>query len=272
MTRPLIGMTLLCSLGLGLGLEMAAPSDAQAATRNTAQVHRPPRASGRVPVGFPALLARGRPARDPAAVRLPGIAMEHITSHATFTLRPDLRGGGFSSRQMQALAAFLRCHHTGRKRPMDPRLISLLYATARHYNNAKIHVISGYRAPKVAKAKGNTKSPHKRGVACDFRLEGVSLPALRDYLRRAYHNVGVGYYPNSGFVHLDVGRTQSAFWIDYSGPGEPARYSADPQADLRDGTAERGGPMPPAPLLEDEAATAETPDAEDAPARAAHGT
>lgn len=265
-------MTLLCSVGIGLG--MASPSDAQAASKRAASSERRTvsRHAGRVPVGFPALLARGRPTRDAKVVRLPGVAMEHITSHATFTLRPDLRGGGFSSRQMQALAAFLRCHHTGRKRPMDQRLISLLYATARHYNNAKIHVISGYRAPKVAKSKGNSKSPHKRGVACDFRLEGVSLPALRDYLRRAYHHVGVGYYPNSGFIHLDVGRTHDAFWIDYSGPGEPARYSADPQGDLRDGTAERGGPPPsaPAPLLEDDGATAETPD--EAPGRPTHGT
>ena len=30
--------------------------------------------------------------------------------------------------------------------------------------------------------------------------------------------------PNSGFIHVDVGRQKDAFWIDYSGPGEKARY------------------------------------------------
>ena len=56
---------------------------------------------------------------------------------------------------------------------------------------------------------------------------------LRDYLRGAFAHVGVGYYPNSDFVHLDVRQKQSAFWIDYSGPGERARYSRSPEEDVR---------------------------------------
>jgi len=36
--------------------------------------------------------------------------------------------------------------------------------------------------------------------------------------------VGVGYYPNSSFVHLDV-RTEKTFWIDYAGSGQPPRYT-----------------------------------------------
>lgn len=188
----------------------------------------------RVPITVPALLARSRPAASPGGrqVLAPPIEMEHITSHAHHLLRPDVRGGGFSPRQMRTLMDFLRCHHTNKRRPMDPRLVSLLYQTARHYNNAKLYVIAGYRAPSVAAAKGNPKSPHKRGVACDFRLAGVPIEALRDYLRRTYNNIGVGYYPNSGFIHLDVGRTQSAFWIDYSSPGAPAQYAASPDSDL----------------------------------------
>ena len=83
--------------------------------------------------------------------------------------------------------------------------------------------------------KGNPRSPHKRGVACDFRIEGVALPVLRDYLRNTFHGVGVGYYPISNFVHLDVGRKQDAFWIDYSGPGETPRYGHWPPTDHGDG-------------------------------------
>ena len=50
--------------------------------------------------------------------------------------------------------------------------------------------------------------------------------------------VGVGYYPNSSFVHLDVRKDRSAFWIDYSGPGERAVYSATPDQDLKNGRAD----------------------------------
>ena len=62
-----------------------------------------------------------------------------------------------------------------------------------------------------------------KGLACDFRVEGVKTTELRDYLRKAFDKVGVGYYPNSTFVHLDVRKDRSAFWIDYSGPGGAGR-------------------------------------------------
>jgi hypothetical protein len=58
---------------------------------------------------------------------------------------------------------------------------------------------------------------------------------LRDYCR-TLKNVGVGYYPNSTFVHLDV-RTTPAFWIDYSKPGEPPRYNA-PNVEADEGTSD----------------------------------
>jgi hypothetical protein len=48
----------------------------------------------------------------------------------------------------------------------------------------------------------------------------------------------VGYYPNSSFIHLDVRKDRSAFWIDYSGPGERSMYADDPVADLKTGRAD----------------------------------
>ena len=49
----------------------------------------------------------------------------------------------------------------------------------------------------------------------------------------------MGYYPNSSFVHLDVRKSASAFWIDYSGPGENAQYAANAAEDLASGRADR---------------------------------
>lgn len=168
---------------------------------------------------------------------LPPVRMQHLTTHEQFVLRPD-EGGHFGSKRLRGFRHFLRCHHTGKEHPMAPRLAELLYQTAHHFGDRAITVVAGYRAPKVAKAKGNTRSPHKKGVACDFRVDGVKVAEVRDYVRRTFKGVGVGYYPNSGFVHLDVGRKQSAFWIDYSGPGQRAEYASDPERDLRSGAAE----------------------------------
>lgn len=162
---------------------------------------------------------KGAPKASPAAM------LVAINTHETFALRPDGKGR-FDGKTLKAFANFLRCHHTGRKHAIAPRLLQLLYATAKQFDFQRIVVVAGYRAPKVAREKGNPKSPHKQGVACDFRIEGVANTDLRDFLRDKFDRVGVGYYPNSGFIHLDV-RTANAFWIDESGPGERARYTRD---------------------------------------------
>jgi hypothetical protein len=130
---------------------------------------------------------------------------------------------------------FLRCHYTNKQHAMNPRLVRLLYQTGRHWPGQRVEVVSGYRSPTVAK---NPRSPHMAGLACDFRVAGVKNTELRDYLRGTMKKVGVGYYPNSSFVHLDVRKDRSAFWIDYSGPGERALYSQAPGEDLKTGRAE----------------------------------
>ncbi|MFO0577871.1 MAG: DUF882 domain-containing protein [Polyangia bacterium] len=177
------------------------------------------------------------PARGRAAARPPVIALEHLTTHAAFSLRPDLPSGGFSAQQMKSLSALLRCHHTGQRHAINRRLAEILYSTARHYHNAKLFIVAGYRAPRIAQKKGNPKSPHKRGVACDFQVSGVANEEVRDFLRGTFRNIGVGYYPNSGFIHVDVGRKRDAYWIDYSSPGQPARYTA--QTEVTEQTAPR---------------------------------
>lgn len=124
---------------------------------------------------------------------------------------------------------------------MSERLARVIYQVSKHFDWKRVVVVAGYRAPRVARRKGNPKSPHKKGVACDFRIEGVSNEELRDFERTLPH-VGVGYYPNSEFVHLDVDPSRSkhsAFWIDYSGPGQRARYAKDPLVVLQQEREER---------------------------------
>jgi uncharacterized protein YcbK (DUF882 family) len=164
--------------------------------------------------------------------RPPSVEMAALNTHETFALRPNATGH-FTRNELRGWNRFLRCHHTGRTHYMATRLAFLIYETAKHFNFGKVLVVAGYRAPRVAREKGNPKSPHKKGLACDFRIDGVSNTELRDYLRSAFGHIGVGYYPNSEFVHLDTRQGASAFWIDYSAPGERARYSRSPEEDLR---------------------------------------
>ena len=59
----------------------------------------------------------------------------------------------------------------------------------------------------------------------DFRVQGVSNRAVRDYCR-TFVATGCGYYPRSVFVHMDT-RDESAQWVDWSRPGERPRYGSE---------------------------------------------
>ena len=119
--------------------------------------------------------------------------------------------------QTEALNGFdhiLRDHRQDLAAPMDKGLFDLLYRlqTQLSYRN-EIHIISGYRSPKtnaMLAARSNRvarKSYHMKGMAVDIALPGVPLAQVRD-AALSLKSGGVGYYPKSGFVHLDTGRVR----------------------------------------------------------------
>lgn len=128
----------------------------------------------------------------------------------------------------------LRDRRANRARTVEPRLITMLYLVGQYYD-AQLEVVSGYRIRGVNASEG---SRHGAGAACDFRIHGVNTMELVRYLDGTFANAGVGYYPTSGFVHLDS-RRPSYYWIDRSGPGQRSRTRsrtaegrADPSRDV----------------------------------------
>jgi len=105
---------------------------------------------------------------------------------------------------------------TGTRPETDPRLIRLLAKVSGHFGSRPIRIVSGYRTRSFYE-----DSRHKLSRAVDFSIPGIDNVTLRDYLR-TLTSVGVGYYPNSSFVHLDV-RDTNTYWVDYAGPGEAPR-------------------------------------------------
>jgi uncharacterized protein YcbK (DUF882 family) len=198
-----------------------------------------PTAAAATIAATPATTKAAKAPRPPKPVKNGPVVLYHVNHKETLSLRlRDAKGKPVKGVQKR-FDRFLRCHHTNVRHAMHPRLIRLIYQTGRHWPGKKVEVVSGFRNPTVAK---NPRSPHMKGLACDFRVEGVKATELRDYLRTTYEKVGVGYYPNSTFVHLDVRKDRSAFWIDYSGPGERAVYSENPGEDLKTGKADQYHP------------------------------
>ena len=108
----------------------------------------------------------------------------------------------------------LRDFRTDQVYPIDPRLLDLLTRLRGVLrSSAPYLVIGGYRSPETNEMLRETtegvaaNSLHLVGQAIDMRVPGRSLTAVH----RAALGMqagGVGYYPNSDFIHVDVGRVR----------------------------------------------------------------
>jgi uncharacterized protein YcbK (DUF882 family) len=118
--------------------------------------------------------------------------------------------GGFATPDLDRVAHLLRAA-TGDEHPIDPRALSLVYRIATHFSVPEIRVVSGYRVPRPG-----SRSNHGKGRAMDLVVPGVPDEEVARFVRDIGF-VGVGVYPTSQFVHVDV-RPRSYFWVDVSGP------------------------------------------------------
>jgi uncharacterized protein YcbK (DUF882 family) len=167
-----------------------------------------------------------------AALALPALAMPHIANAATIaanqrklalanlhtgeTLKTVYwEGGNYVPGALGEINHILRDFRTNDVHPIDAKLLDLLN-TLHHKLGSSVpfSVISGYRSPKtnatLAEASNGVAkhSLHMEGQAIDIHLEDVALKDLRRgaiALKRG----GVGYYPASDFVHVDVGRVRT---------------------------------------------------------------
>jgi uncharacterized protein YcbK (DUF882 family) len=112
---------------------------------------------------------------------------------------------------LKEISRLLRDHRTGDIKRIDPRLVDLLYAMRRQLGTSKaFDVVSGYRSPTTnamlrRQSKRVAKSSfHMEGKAIDIRVPGIE-PRKLALLARDIGGGGVGYYPRTNFIHLDVG-------------------------------------------------------------------
>jgi len=128
--------------------------------------------------------------------------------------------GTFDAQALDTLAGVFRCKRTGDRRPIDPRLLEVLSHIYDRYGKP-VQLLSGYRNQE------NTYSFHYRGSAADIRVPGVSIRSLRRFAETLDSGtMGVGLYPRSGFVHVDVRPPPSYRWVDNSTTPERERSSA----------------------------------------------
>ena len=124
------------------------------------------------------------------------------------------RDGSYVEEALARLNAFLADFRSGDAAQMDPRLFDILHELKmRSGTREPFQVISAFRSPATnemlrKKTKGVARnSQHTLGKAIDVRLGDVDTKRLRQ-LALELRAGGVGYYPDSNFVHVDTGRVR----------------------------------------------------------------
>jgi uncharacterized protein YcbK (DUF882 family) len=122
--------------------------------------------------------------------------------------------GCYQPDALQAINHILRDYRTGDVHVIDPRLLDLLHDLNKGLEtDAAFQVISGFRSPRTnemlhERSSGvASKSLHTQGMAIDIRVPGRALNTVHA-TALSMNRGGVGFYPTSDFVHVDVGRVR----------------------------------------------------------------
>jgi len=124
-------------------------------------------------------------------------------------------GDQYISDALGKLDYFLRDHRTGEVRHFDPRLYDILSDLTASVGQpgGEIDIVCGYRTSATnetlrAHTTGVAKnSLHIQAEAIDLRMPAVDTLKLRK-AALALGRGGVGFYPHSDFIHVDVGRVR----------------------------------------------------------------
>ena len=180
-----------------------------------------------------ALTPAPTPAVPKAEVRLYD---ENLRVHATVDIGLD---GSTDAATTKQLTHLFRCRQSGREHAISRKTLALLAEVATRYPGKTIEFVSVYRATRTE----SMESPHRGARAIDFRIRGVDLAALRDYLWKSHREVGIGWYPSEQFIHMDTrpGENEIAWTfangVNHYNPywAELARHPAPAKQDRRPG-------------------------------------
>lgn len=151
---------------------------------------------------------------------LPSLTELSLIARAWGSDRPsDEQIRAYARANPERSAAWVTSEH----RRLHPGLLTRLQALADAFRGSALVVVSGYRPG------ARSGSRHRVGRAIDVEVEGIHRRRVARYAAETLRQTGVGYYPNSTFSHIDV-RERSYQWVDESGPGQAARYTAWPSA------------------------------------------
>jgi uncharacterized protein YcbK (DUF882 family) len=142
-------------------------------------------------------------------------------------------GDTYIPEALDKLNAFLRDHRTNEVTTYDPKEFDLLHNLMGRLGkqNGIIDIVCGFRSAEtnalLRDAGPNTgvaeHSQHIEGHAIDIRVPGESTTQIRN-AALSLESGGVGYYPKSQFVHVDVGPVRTWTFAGVSGRPNYVRH------------------------------------------------
>jgi uncharacterized protein YcbK (DUF882 family) len=149
------------------------------------------------------------PAPSIADVEVASPVPAPATVHVVLTRGPkrleiDLpRDGKVSAEIADAIARIMRCRVSGRTRRIAAGTLALLADVAARFPGHEIEIVSAVRAEPDRTREGIKHSKHWSGHAIDIIVRGAKLTDVRDVMWKNHRDIGVGYYPRGGFIHID---------------------------------------------------------------------
>jgi len=184
-------------------------------------------------------------------------------SHTGESIQATFRvNGSYDPAVLEKLNYFLRDWRNNDATRMDPRLFDVVWEVYRTagVTTQPIVIVSAYRSPQTnamlrRRSRGVAEhSQHILGRAMDTTMPGMPMEKIREIGMRLQRG-GVGWYPSSNFVHLDVGGVRSWPRMTYDQlarlfpDGKAVHLAADGRAlpryaEARAEIAARGGVTP----------------------------
>src|SRR5438874_10379586 len=145
-------------------------------------------------------------ARPPGALR----RLRLVNAHTGETFEGSYRNDkGPIDRVIDELCVFLRDHHSGEKTQIDVGVIDFLADVLDAVGETRATILSAYRTAETNAMLARTtfgvaeNSQHIYGRALDIRFDTRNEAAVQ--AARTRQSGGVGWYPHSGFFHIDSG-------------------------------------------------------------------
>jgi len=134
------------------------------------------------------------------------------------------KDGSYSVEALEDLNGVLRCRRTDDEKPIDIQLLTWMSMIYDHFGSKPLKIVSGYRNQR------KQSSNHFKGRAMDIQIDGVNAKQIRAFAETLDRGgMGIGFYPVSKFVHIDVRSPPSYRWVDKSPPNSNASEKRPPR-------------------------------------------